>query len=197
MVEPLSVAFHALRRSEVSLNRSAVVVGAGMIGLLVIQLLKAAGCGKIIAVDLARERLDMAGKFGADIALQADDPDLIAKIASSTQGRGADTAFEAVGITSTVQTAISALKKGGALTLVGNLSPKVDFPLQAVVTRQISLYGSCASAGEYPDCLDLIAGGKVDVNSFMSAVAPLSEGASWFKRLQAGEPGLMKVILKP
>jgi len=73
----------------------------------------------------------------------------------------------------------------------------VDFPLQSVVTRQISTYGSCASSGEYPDCLEAIAGGKVDVDSLMSAVAPLSEGASWFKRLYDGEPGLMKVILKP
>lgn len=197
MVEPLSVAFHAIRRSETALNRSAVVVGAGMIGLLVIQLLKAAGCGRIIAVDLAKEKLDMAAKFGADIALNAEDPDLLAKIFASTENRGADIAFEAVGITRTVQTAISALKKGGALTLVGNLSQTVDFPLQSAVTRQLSIYGSCASSGEYTDCLDLIAKGKVDVDSFISAVAPLSEGASWFKRLHDGEPGLLKVILKP
>ena len=65
------------------------------------------------------------------------------------------------------------------------------------LSKQISLYGSCASAGEYPDCLDLIASCKVDVDSFISAVAPLSEGASWFKRLYGNEPGLMKVILKP
>ena len=197
MVEPLSVAFHALRRAEVSLNRSAVVVGAGMIGLLVIQLLKAAGCGKIIAVDLIQDRLALAAKFGAGVTLRSDDPELIAKIFASTENRGADLAFEVVGITPAVQTAVASLKKGGALTLVGNLSPKVDFPLQAVVTRQIDLRGSCASAGEYPDCLDLIAAGKVDVNSFISAAAPLSEGALWFKRLYDREPGLMKVILKP
>jgi threonine dehydrogenase-like Zn-dependent dehydrogenase len=80
---------------------------------------------------------------------------------------------------------------------VGNLKTTVDFPLQSVVTRQISLYGSCASSGEYPDCLDMIAKGKADVESFISAVAPLSEGASWFSRLYKGEAGLMKVILRP
>ena len=197
MVEPLSIAFHAIRRSETALGSSAVVVGSGMIGLLVIQLLKAAGCGKIIAVDLAQEKLDMAGKFGAHLALRADDPDVVAKIFEATENRGADVAFEAVGVTQAVQTAISALRKGGALTLVGNLSPQVEFPLQSVVTRQISVYGSCASSGEYPDCLSMIAEGKVDVDSFIRAVAPLSEGASWFKRLYDGEPGLLKVILKP
>lgn len=197
MVEPLSIAFHAVKRSQISLNCSAVVVGSGMIGLLVIQLLKTSGCGRVIAVDLVQEKLDMAGNFGADIMLKANNPDIVAKIYELTGNRGADIAFEVVGITSTLQTAIAALKKGGSLTMVGNLKPAVDFPLQSVVTRQISLYGSCASSGEYPDCLDMIAKGKVDVNSFISAVAPLSDGASWFKRLYKGESGLMKVILQP
>lgn len=197
MVEPLSIAFHAVSRSPIFLNCSAVVVGSGMIGLLIIQLLKASGCGRIIAIDLMQEKLDMAGKFGADILLKADDPDLPANIYELTQNRGADIAFEVVGITASLQTAIAALKKGGSLTLVGNLKSSVDFPLQSVVTRQISLFGSCASSGEYPDCLDMISKGKADVDSFISAVTPLSDGVSWFERLYKGEPGLMKVILQP
>lgn len=197
MVEPLSVAFHALSRSPVSLNRSAAVMGAGMIGLLVIQLLKAAGCGKIIAVDMVDERLDMARKFGATHALRSDRDDVPAAVRSATEGRGADLAFEVVGLTQTVGLAVDSVRKGGSVTLVGNVSPAIEIPLQAVVTRQLSLLGTCASSGEYPDCLDLIAQGKVDVDSFISAVAPLSEGASWFKRLYAKEKGLLKVILKP
>ena len=197
MTEPLSIAFHAVRRSPVSLNNTALVVGSGMIGLLVIQLLKAAGCGKIIAVDMVKEKLDMAKKFGADICIKADEVNVAAEVYKQTDNRGADVAFEVVGITPTIQNAIAALKKGGSLTLVGNIKSTIDFPLQSVVTRQISLYGSCASAGEYPDCLDLIASGKVDVDSFISAAVPLSEGASWLKRLHDGEPGLMKVILLP
>jgi L-iditol 2-dehydrogenase len=197
MVEPLSIAFYAVKRSQLSLNCSAVVVGTGMIGLLIIQLLRASGCGRIIAVDLAQEKLDLASKFGADIIFDANDSDLIKNIYKATENRGADIAFEVVGITPTLQTAVAALKKGGSLTLVGNLMKKVDFPLQSVVTRQISLYGSCASSGVYPDCLHMIAQGKVDFTSFISAIAPLSEGGYWFKRLHESEPGLIKVILQP
>lgn len=197
MVEPLSIAFHAIRRSPVSLNSSAVVVGAGMIGLLIIQLLKINGCGRIIAVDMVQEKLDLAIKFGATSVLRADKVNVPDEVYKLTENRGADIAFEAVGITPTVQNAIASLKKGGTLTLVGNLKPSVDLPLQMVVTRQLSLNGSCASAGEYPECLDLIASGKVDVDSFISGTATLDEGASWFKRLHEGEPGLMKIILKP
>lgn len=197
MCEPLSVAFHAITRSKVQLGCSAVVVGAGMIGLLIIQLLRINGCGKIIAVDMVPEKLELAKKFGATDIIRADESNVPAEVYKLTGNRGADISFEAVGLTPTVRSAVESLKKGGTLTLVGNLKPSVELPLQLVVTRQLSLNGSCASAGEYPECLDLIASGKVDVDSFISAVAPLEEGASWFNRLYAKEKGLMKVILKP
>ncbi len=197
MVEPLSIAFHAIRRSPVSLNNTAVVVGSGMIGLLIIQLLKAVGCGRVIAVDIMPQKLEMAKKFGADIAVNSNETDAAAEIHKLTGNRGADIAFEVIGISSALNTAVASLKKGGSLTLVGNLKATVDFPLQSVVTRQISIYGTCASALEYGDCLDLIRSGSVDVESFISAAVPLSEGPAWFNRLYAGEPGLMKVILQP
>lgn len=197
MVEPLSIAFHAIRRSPVTLNNTAVVVGSGMIGLLVIQLLKAIGCSKVIAVDIMQQKLDMAKKFGADILINSNEADAAEEIRRLTENRGADVAFEVVGIAPSLNTAIASLRKGGSLTLVGNLKPTVDFPLQSVVTRQITLYGTCASSLEYGDCLELISSGSVDVESFISAVAPLSEGPLWFKRLYEGEPGLMKVILQP
>ena len=75
--------------------------------------------------------------------------------------------------------------------------PKTDFLLQTAVTRELTLYGSCASQGEYPACLDMIARGAINVDALISAVAPLSDGAVWFERLYNKEPGLMKVILKP
>jgi L-iditol 2-dehydrogenase len=89
------------------------------------------------------------------------------------------------------------LRKGGALTLVGNVSTSIDFPLQSVVTREILINSSCASAGEYRASIDMIAREDVNVEAILSAVVPLKEGASWFERLSAGEAGLMKVVLKP
>jgi L-iditol 2-dehydrogenase len=119
------------------------------------------------------------------------------EVARATEGRGADVAFEAVGVTATVRAAIAAARRGATVTLVGNLSPAVEIPLQAVVTRQLRLQGSCAIAGEYPAALSMIERGVVNVDAMRSAVAPLSEGAAWFDRLYRKEPGLMKVILKP
>ena len=114
-----------------------------------------------------------------------------------TGNRGADAAFDAVGIDASLMTAISSLRKGGALTLIGNLSSNVNLPLQTVVTGEFTINGSCASRGEYPACLDMIARGSINVDALISSIAPLSEGAQWFERLYNQEQGLMKVILTP
>jgi len=197
MVEPVSIALHAVSRCGVSPHDVAVVVGTGMIGLFVVQCLRAVGCGTLVAVDIEQGKLDLAKELGADVALKAGACGVVDEVKKLTGGRGADCAFEVVGGTPTVQTTVNCVRKGGRVGLVGNVAPMVELPLQAAVTRELTLYGSCASAGEYPDCLELIAEGKVSTDALMSAAAPLAEGASWFQRLYDKEPGLMKVVLKP
>jgi len=197
MVEPVSIAFHAVSLTPISLNDSAVVIGSGMVGIFVVQALRAAGCGTVIAVDLEQSKLDLALKLGADHGLLAGEVDVPEEVRKLTDGRGANIAIEVVGNTIAVNSAIGSLRKGGALTIVGNLAPTVEFPLQEVVTRQISVAGSCSSSGEYPACLDMIARGVVNVDALVSKIAPLSEGAEWFRKLYNQEENLMKVILTP
>jgi L-iditol 2-dehydrogenase len=197
MVEAVSVAVHAVARTPGLRDAAVIVVGVGMIGLLVVQALRVAGCQQIIAIDVEEDRLQLARRRGATASFKADEADLAAKIKALTHGRGADAAFEVVGLSPTLKTAIDCVRKGGSVTLVGNLKAQVELPLQAVVTRQLTLIGTCASAGEYPACLDLIASGQINVTEFISATPPLAEGAQWFARLYAGEKGLMKVLLKP
>jgi len=197
MIEPASVAVHAVNLTPVRLGDTAVVVGTGMIGLLVVQALRLAGCGRIIAVDVDAARLRMASEFGADVEVNAREADPAAVVAELTSGRGADIAIEAVGATEPIATAIACLRKGGALTLVGNVTPRVELALQAVVTRELRLVGSCASCGEYPAVIALMARGALRVRPMISAVAPLAEAPHWFDRLYRKEPNLMKVILKP
>jgi len=156
-----------------------------------------AGCGRIVAVDLEKDRLDLALKHGADVGLLSGQDDIPAKVSSLTGGLGADIAFEAVGVSETVQMAVDSLRKRGTLTLIRNLAPSVQLPLQTVQTREIVLQGSANSIHEPDACLDMMASGELDVTSLISAVAPLSEGVSWFERLARRETGLMKVILTP
>ncbi len=195
MVEAVSIAVHAVGRTHVE-SAITLVVGAGMIGQLIIQASRAAGSATLIAVDLDESRLERAKQFGADHALSAASPDLLARIQQLTHG-GAQVAFDAVGVSASMRTAIGAARKGAAVVLVGNISPQVEIPLQMVVTRELSLLASCASSGEYPRCLELMAQRKIDVRPLISAAAPLGEGPRWFSRLYSREPGLMKVILKP
>ena len=197
MVEPVSIALHAARRLPLSPNDTVVVVGAGMIGLLCVQVVRALGCGMVFAVDIDPRRLELAKQLGADDAFSPNDTDVATEVMQRTGGRGADVAMEAVGIDSTVSMAVDVVRKGGALALVGNIAAHVDLSLQAVVTRELSLFGSCASRAEYDICLDMIARGAIRLDALTGAVAPLAEGAEWFRRLHDGKDGLMKVVLRP
>jgi len=178
-------------------GETALVIGAGMIGLLTMQAARAAGCSRVFIADVDASRLNLARQVGADEILHCSGVDMVAEVLKLTDGRGVNLAFEAVGRNETVAAAIDSTRKGGTVTLVGNIAAEVTLPLQKVVTRQLRLQGSCASAGEYPQAIELIANGKIQVKPLVTAVAALEEGPRWFERLHAGEPNLMKVILTP
>ena len=197
LIEAVSIGMHAVKISGVLPGSAAVVIGAGMIGLLTIQILRHFGCSTILAVDVDAERLRLASELGAEHTLLGSHTDIVAQLKNLTNGQGPDLAIEAVGGQNSVTTAIESVRRGGTVTLIGNLAPKVEIPLQTVVTRQLRLLGSCASAGEYRECIDLMERGAVKVDSLISAVAPLSDGPVWFDRLYRRTPGLMKVILVP
>jgi L-iditol 2-dehydrogenase len=197
MIEAVSIAVHAVNLTPKLLGDTAVVIGSGMIGQLTVQAAKVAGFGRVFAVDIDDAKLEMARKLGADETFNSKNVDAAAEIAARTGGRGADAALEAVGATDPIKTAIASVRKGGAVTLIGNISPKIELPLQPVVTRQIRLQGSCASSGEYPACIELLSGGAIRVDSMISARTPLEDAAGWFDRLYNHEPNLMKVIVQP
>ncbi|HUG55400.1 MAG TPA: galactitol-1-phosphate 5-dehydrogenase [Vicinamibacteria bacterium] len=195
MVEPVAVAVHAVGRVR-ERPRSAVVVGTGTIGLLVIQVLRAGGCEQIVAVEVDEGKRALARAVGADLALDPRSADVAAEVAGRTGG-GADVALECVGASEPVQTAVASVRRGGAVVLVGNVTPSVPLPLQVVVANEITLLGTCASSGEYPRAIELLGTGAVDVRPLISLVAPLEEGPALFERLHARESGLLKVVLRP
>ena len=201
LLEPLTIGLQAVRLGNASpATRSAVVIGAGTIGLAIIVALKSYGVQRVAAVDLDASRLNEAREFGADAVFEADQitaKQLAEWGASSADTDGADLVLEAVGAAASVETAIHAVTRGGTVVLVGNVSPVVELPLQTVVTRQIRLQGSCASAGCYPEAIELAASGAVDLSRFVSRVAPLEDGIDWFERLHNREPGVLKVVLQP
>ena len=195
--EPVSIALHAVNLAPPITGEPALVVGAGLIGLLVVQALKARGWSKVIAVDLDESRLDLAKELGATDTFLASDPETLQSIRKLCGGEGAAVSFEVVGAGPPVDLAIRSLRKGGHVVLVGNLQASVPFPLQEVVTREITIHGSCACAGEYPEAILRIADGSIRVEPLLSAVVPLEEGAGWFARLAKNDEGLLKIVLVP
>ena len=178
-------------------GETTLVIGAGMIGLLTLQAARVGGASKVLVADIDETRLQRAKNMGADQTLKLSGNDLVQEILRSTEGRGVDLVLEAVGREETIAASIASVRKGGTVTLIGNISPEVKIPLQVVVSRQIRLQGSCASSGEYPQAMELLASGKIKVKPLITAVAPLKDGPQWFTRLHAGEPNLMKVVLDP
>jgi L-iditol 2-dehydrogenase len=201
MIEAVSVAVHAVSLTPIELDDTVVVVGAGMIGLLTLQAVRLAGAGKIIVLDIDDTRLELARSLGATDTFNtrhADAvPQILDQIRELSMGRGADAALECVGSTIPVKLALDSVRKGGNVTLVGNIAPTVELGLQSVVTRQLRLQGSCASSGEYPACISTIARGAIQIDPLITAVAALEDGPSWFDRLYKREPGLLKIVLEP
>lgn len=201
LIEAVSVAVHAVGLTPISLDDTVLVVGAGMIGLLTLQAARLAGAGRVFVRDVDETRLELARRLGATATFNTQGEEAaresVAEIVERTHGLGADAALECVGASAPVKLALDSVRKGATVTLVGNVAPTIELGLQSTVTRQIRLQGSCASAGEYPACIAMMARGAIQVEPLLSAIAPLEDGAAWFKRLYEREPGLLKVVLTP
>jgi L-iditol 2-dehydrogenase len=195
MLEAVSVALHAVHVTGDVKGQTVLVIGAGMIGLLTMQAARAVGAARVMIADIDATRLNLARSLGNDGVFNLSGGELTQEILQQTGGVGSDVVLEAVGRNETIATAIDSVRKGGTVTLIGNITPKVELPLQKVVSRQIRLQGSAASAGEYPEAIDLVASGKIKVKPLITAVAPLEDGPQWFKRLYDHEPNLMKIVL--
>lgn len=197
MVEAAAVALHAVIISGAAVGDAGLVMGAGTVGCFIIKHLRIAGASYVAAADVDERSLEMALRAGADGAFLPGDSRLDEALRSRTGGRGADISYEAVGLTESVNLSIGLVRKGGKVVLVGNRSPKIDFPLQKVVTGELKILGSCAVRGEYDQILTLLSAGKLAVEDQVAAVAPLKDGAIWFGRLVKKETRPGKVILIP
>ena len=197
LLEPVSIGVHAASRAPITPDDTVAVIGAGTIGLFILQAARLRGPAKVIVCDINEFRLGVAARLGADAVVNPADVELKDAILKETDGKGANVTFEAVGFAKTFLDAVSITKTGGYVVAVGNLEPQAEFDPQELVARELTFTGSYASSGEFRDCIDLVASGKIDVEPLISDVLPLSEGAAAFDRLLKAEENLLKIVLEP
>ena len=197
LLEPASIGTHAANRAPISNNDTVLVIGAGTIGLFILQACRLRGAARVLAADINEFRLGVAKELGADSLINPQKSDLKEVVLKETQGRGVDVALEAVGYAKTFADAVSVAKTGGHIVAVGNLEKKAEFDLQQLVAREHTFTGSYASSGEFRDCIDLVASGQINVEPLISDVLPLEEGPRAFERLLKAEEDLLKIVLEP
>jgi 2-desacetyl-2-hydroxyethyl bacteriochlorophyllide A dehydrogenase len=197
LTEPVACVVRAARKAKMGLANSVVILGAGPIGNLHVQLMRLLGAAPIIAFDLSPERCAMAKAVGADVVTH-DPAKLHELVYAMTDGRGADFVIESVGASSLYKEAFNLIRKGGHIALFGITGPNETVPVDIVNTilREDSLKGSVAGMGEdMHDALTLLAHGRFKTDAFTRATFPLEEIQEAFDSFAARSGDLKTQIL--
>lgn len=197
VVEPLAVALHAVAITPLEPTDHVVIVGAGPIGLLTLLAVRRRGVGSVAITDRSAHRLALARSLGADLAIDVTTADPVEAALGLSGGRGADVVFEAVGVSATVAQSIAVARTGGQVTWIGNSAPTVELPMQAMVTRELTLRGAYTFTDEFEEAIELLATRQIDVDPLIELTAPLDEAPELFRRLGDGTLDAVKVVLRP
>lgn len=201
MVEPLAVAYRATNKisdKELKDSNNVLIIGAGTIGLFVLQVLKLKGVENIIVSDLSDYRLDLAKKLGANHVINPKKEEFKKAIKNITNNDMVDFSFEAVGFSATATQALDSLKIGGTSVWVGNAQKMIEINMQQIVTTELNIKGNYIySIEDYNECLELIEKEKIDISSIISIKEDLSNGKKLFEKLvnENKDGEIIKIIL--
>jgi len=198
LVEPLAVAYHAVRLSGAKPGHSALVFGAGPIGLVTTAALRAAGVDQIIVVEPADVRKAKAPGAGADHVIDPTRTDVVAEVAELTKGRGADVSFECAGIDAVLKSAILSTRVGGTCVNVAIWGHEASVAMNDLVFREVNVLGSLAYANDHPATIAMIASGKFDPFQFITGRIELDDIVkSGFEELINNKEENVKILVKP
>lgn len=202
MIEPLSVAVHGVRVVSPGLSDKVAIFGAGTIGLCTLSVLKTMAATQVAVIDVAPARLALAAELGADLVINARERDPMAALAEWTgpgvrgQGAQVDIAVDCAGIPLTFNQALQAVRRGGKVLNLAVHEESVNIDVNALVLKELRLYGSLAYNGEYPTAIELVRSGKVNLKPFVTHRFPLEQIRPAFEQqLKAAEA--VKVFVEP
>src|SRR5207253_7363506 len=184
----------ALSTADIKKGDTVAVVGCGGVGLNVIQGARIAGAGEIIAIDMNETKLQMAKEFGATATINASQGDPVSQVMSMTDERGADVAFEVIGLEKTIDQAITMARRGGQAILVG--VPRMDVMVTVpaflgIVLQEKTIkgcwYGSSNVQNDVPKLIDLYKKGELKLDELISREISLDEVNEAFDAMKTGE----------
>ena len=176
LIEPLAVGFHAAIQGEAKIGQTAVVTGAGCIGLVSIIALKAMGVSKVYVVDIMEKRLEKALELGADEVINGKEKDVVAEIIKLTDGKGCDLVIETAGTEITTVQAIHMAKKGTNIVLVGySKTGEMTLPMSLVLDKELSFKTVFRYRHIYPLAIEAVASGKVNLKGIVTDIFKLND----------------------
>jgi L-iditol 2-dehydrogenase len=169
LIEPLAVGFHAAVQGNIRLGQSAVVFGAGCIGLVSMMALKAEGITDVYVVDIMQKRLDKAIELGAKGVINSQNEDIIVAMQKLTDGKGFDLAIECAGTEITTRQAVDVVKKGSAIVLVGySKSGEMTLPVSKILDKELTIKTVFRYRHLYPVAIKAVAEGKVNLKGIVT-----------------------------
>ncbi|MGA2237967.1 MAG: galactitol-1-phosphate 5-dehydrogenase [Candidatus Bathyarchaeia archaeon] len=198
LVEPLSVAIHAVNMTPTKVGDDLLVIGSGVIGLMILQVARLRVGGNVFVSDLFDYKLDLARRLGARAIIHSGEEDVIEKVRELTKGKGVDAVIEAVGIQDTLQKALNIVKKGGEITITGLLQQMIQVDIMKLVANEITMRGDyCYTSAEFETSLDLITKGVVRVEELITHSFPLGDIAKAVDVLTDRKQEPIKILVRP
>lgn len=197
LIEPLAVGFHAARQGGAQAGLTAVVTGAGCIGLVSMMALKAMGVTKIIAVDVMKKRLDKALELAATDVVNGREQDTVAEVMRLTGGAGADLVIETAGAEITTRQAIQFTKKGATIVLVGySASGEMTLPLSLALDKELTFKTVFRYRHIYPMAIEAVASGNVNLKGIVTDIFSLDDIQEAMDKSVKNKADIVKSIIK-
>lgn len=175
LVEPLSVAVHAIRKAELQVGDTVAVLGAGPIGLVTTMVARTFGAAQVFVIEKAKARIEQANALGATAVIDPADGDPVEQLRGLTQGRGADVVFECIGHKDTAPLAVEMARKGGKAVIVGIFEEPSEFAFNSLILGEKQLRSALAYTGEFATTIQLIADGRLQPQSLVTSRIRLDE----------------------
>ncbi|BDF35280.1 alcohol dehydrogenase [Lachnospiraceae bacterium] len=197
LIEPLAVGFHAAQQGDAHAGQTAVVFGAGCIGLVSMMALKACGVSRVYVVDVMQKRLDKALELGADGVINGKEDDVLALAKELTDGEGFDLAIETAGTEITTNQAIQAVRKGSNIVLVGyGKTGMMNMMMSLALDKEVTFKTVFRYRHIYPMAIDAVAQGKVDLKGIATHIFDFDDIQTAMDRSVNEKSEIVKAVVK-